>query len=187
VPPKKNVGQEEKAKLDNYTQLRYGIIRATLNRQFRRDNLRHKEITVSLDMENTEIGYLFGRLFATLERLQEVAIPGVRASIRDRYFASASMRPGTVFPSLIALSNHHAAKAKANGRDYGLEREKSRILDQIPPTAMSRVLDLTQQGLFALGYYHQRENFFKKKDTVENLVEEALTTDAEDSTDTIAE
>jgi CRISPR-associated protein Csd1 len=118
------------------------------------------EVTVSLDEDNREVPYLLGRLFAVLEQLQEAALGSVNASIRDRYFGAASMTPGLTFPRLLKLSIHHAAKAERVGQ-Y-LEKIKSSIMAGLPAATLPRLFDLNQQGLFAIGYYHQREKRFEK-------------------------
>jgi CRISPR-associated protein Csd1 len=84
----------------------------------------------------------------------------VNASIRDRYFGAASMTPGLTFPRLLKLSIHHAAKAERVGQ-Y-LEKIKSSIMAGLPAATLPRLFDLNQQGLFAIGYYHQREKRFEK-------------------------
>jgi CRISPR-associated protein Csd1 len=119
------------------------------------------EVTVSLDETNRQVPYLLGRLFAVLERLQGYALRDLNVTIRDRYFGSASATPALVFPRLLRLSVFHAAKAEGAG---WLERIKGQVIDALPPEPFPRVLSLEQQGLFAIGYYHQREWFFRGKE-----------------------
>jgi CRISPR-associated protein Csd1 len=71
-----------------------------------------------------------------------------------------------VFPRLLRLSVHHAAKASSGGRDPWVEIVKSRIIDQLPPAQLPRTLSLEDQGLFAIGYYHQRQSFFTPRKAV---------------------
>ena len=137
------------------TRHRCALIKAVLCRQFR--NAGRKELTVSLDESNHEVPYLLGRLFAVLERLQRVAQGDVNVSIRDRFFGSASATPSLVFPRLLKLSIHHAAKAESSG---WLEKIKGQVIDALPPARFPGTLSLDDQGLFAVGYYHQREWFF---------------------------
>ncbi len=130
---------------------RVGIIKAVLARQ-------GKEISVALDENNNEVPYLLGRLFAVLENLQGRALGDINSTIRDRYFGSASATPALVFPRLLRVSMHHAAKVD----NRWPEPLKARIVDKLPAQAFPAVMDLNQQGLFAIGYYHQREALFRK-------------------------
>lgn len=117
---------------------------------------------MALDKEQPSIGYQLGRLFSVLERIQEEANPGLNATIRERYYGSACSSPVMVFGTLMRLKNHHLAKLENKGRAINLERLVGEIVarfDDFPPH-----LDLHEQGRFAIGYYHQRQDFFTKKD-----------------------
>lgn len=138
--------------------LRACVLKAWLNRQARqRGEPGFKE---ELDMQNDSAAYRLGRLFATLERIQEQAQPGINATIRDRYYGAASTTPVAVFTTLLRLKNAHLKKLS---EAFGAYFEK--LIGEIlaPVTAMPRQLTLQQQGEFALGYYHQRQAFFTKK------------------------
>lgn len=149
---------------DPFTRTRISLIKAVLNRRWRVLNQfnRHKEITMALDSENRETGYRLGRLFAVLERLQGDAINNPNATIVDRYYGAASTTPVVVFSRLLGLAQHHAAKSERGGFFQKLIEEITWGLD--PDTAFPSSLDLEQQGLFALGYYHQRADLWKKKE-----------------------
>ena len=136
----------------NVTYPRAAIVKACLNRQ-RFPN--EKEITVSLDKDNTNPGYRLGRLFAVLERVQEEASPGLNATIRDRYYGAFSATPASVFAVLMRLSKHHLAKIENFGRRVNLEKLIGDILDGLPASLPAH-LSLSDQGRFAIGYYHQR-------------------------------
>jgi CRISPR-associated protein Csd1 len=125
---------------------------------------RLKETDVSLDEQIKDQAYLLGRLFAALERAQENALPGLNATIRDRYFTAASTSPGTVLPRLLRLAQHHVSKAQAANRDFGIERKIQEIVTALPAKRFPALLSLADQGMFAIGYYHQRDAFFAKKD-----------------------
>ncbi|MCP3105466.1 type I-C CRISPR-associated protein Cas8c/Csd1 [Myxococcus sp. K15C18031901] len=140
--------------------LRVALVKAYLIRH-RRSGTPSLEVSVSLDKNNSSQPYVLGRLFAVLERLQGAALGDINATIRDRYFGAASRNPVTVFPRLLQLSVHHASKADSGG---WLERQKGEVMALLPPKApFPNVLTLEDQGLFAVGYYHQREAFFIKR------------------------
>ncbi len=117
---------------------------------------------MSLDKENTEIGYRLGRLFAVLEKIQQEANPGINATIRDKFYASASSTPSTVFGNLMRLKNHHLSKLDNTGRRIWFEKLLGEIFSGSPPTFPAH-LDLDEQGRFAIGYYHQVQDLWTKK------------------------
>lgn len=121
---------------------------------------------MTLDVTNSNPGYRLGRLFAVLEKIQEEANPGINATVRDRFYGAASGTPVTAFPHLMKLKNHHLSKLENRGRAVNLEKIVGEIMDGINdfPTHLS----LQDQGRFAVGYYHQRQDFFKKNDSTPN-------------------
>ncbi|WP_456380571.1 type I-C CRISPR-associated protein Cas8c/Csd1 [Thiolapillus sp.] len=142
---------------------RAALLKGCLNRANRFSNSDAKEeLTVSLDPDNTNPGYRLGRLFAVLEKIQEEASPGINATIRDRYYGSASGTPVTVFPTLVKLSKHHLSKLDSKGREVNFERLLGEIIAGIDDFPAH--LSLENQGRFAIGYYHQRQDFFKKRE-----------------------
>ncbi len=140
---------------------RCGLIRA----YFHRTPQNSKEISVSLDPTNQESGYLLGRLLALLDKLQQDALGSVNATLVDRYYGSASTTPGAVFPTLIRRSQHHLAKLRREKPGMAVTQEK--VLQAIcgGMSRFDRTLSLDQQGLFALGFHHQRQDFYTKKET----------------------
>jgi CRISPR-associated protein Csd1 len=138
---------------------RCAIVKAALIRS-PRSGTRTTEVPVSLEPAKNDVPYLLGRLFAVLERLQGAAQGDVNATIRDRWFGAASATPALAFPRLLRLSMHHAAKAERGG---WLEKLKGEIVGALPATPFPGTLSLADQGLFAVGYYHQREKFFEKR------------------------
>ncbi len=136
------------------------LLKAYLNRL-----TTERKFTVSLDLECQSIGYCLGRLFATLEKIQEEANPGLNATIRDRFYASASSAPVTVFANLLRLSNHHRGKL-SNGRKVYFEKLLGEIIAKY--AKFPAHLSLNEQAEFAIGYYHQRQDFFTKKNDGDN-------------------
>ncbi|MGY8774526.1 type I-C CRISPR-associated protein Cas8c/Csd1 [Spongiibacter tropicus] len=148
--------------------LRVALCKAVLVRDARLSNRSHddKEIPVSLDINNTDPGYLLGRLFAALESVQRAALGGnVNASIRDRYFGAASATPSSIFPVLMRNAQNHLSKIKKEkpGLAINLEKQLDEIIDKLGPQ-LPRSLRMESQGRFAIGYYHQRSEIFKKHD-----------------------
>jgi CRISPR-associated protein Csd1 len=143
--------------------VRAALIKAYLNRfLISQKNYNKKEVLkVALDTEQTSIGYQLGRLFAVLEKIQEEANPGLNATIRDRYYSAASGSPVTVFPTLMRLKNHHLAKMENRGRVTNLERLIGEIVEHFDGFPVH--LALFEQGKFAVGYYHQRQDLFTSK------------------------
>lgn len=151
------------------TELRAAILKGCINRKAR--IYKHlKELDMALDKQNDNIAYLAGRLFAVLEQIQQASLgKGVNATIRDRFYTSASTRPNMVMGRLIALSNHHLSKLRKEkpGLAVNLEKLLGEIFALIPaevPT-FPATFSLDEQSLFAVGYYHQKVDTYKKEDT----------------------
>ncbi len=144
---------------------RAAIIKGCLNRLARRQPEHSETYLPMLDPNNMNPAYRLGRLFATLEKVQEEANPSLNATIRDRYYGAASSTPVAVFSTLLRLKNHHLGKL-SRGRATQMEKLIGEItagLDGFSPH-----LSLADQGRFALGYYHQRQDFFTHKDAADN-------------------
>ncbi len=138
--------------------------RASLIKAILKRNYNNQEVTVALNEDSTNIAYRLGRLFSVLEKAQEEAIPEANATIKDRFFGSASATPSIVFPQLLRLAQHHLAKLEGGAKVYK-EQLIQGILEGLDDKAgFPRHLSLEEQGLFALGYYHQRKTFFTKKE-----------------------
>ena len=135
---------------------RAAIIKAYLNRQ----NNNSKKIDIMLDKGNTNQGYLCGRLFAVLDKIQEDA--NNISSIRERYMNAASATPSSVFATILNLSVHHSEKLDDSRRIY-FEKLKQEIIEKLPANGFPAHLDLQDQGRFFVGYYHQRQDFFTSK------------------------
>ncbi len=135
---------------------RAAIIKAYLNRQ----SNNNKKINIMLDKDNNNQGYLCGRLFAVLDKIQEDA--NNISSIRERYMNAASATPSAVFATILNLSVHHSEKLEEGRRIY-FEKLKQEILDKVSANGFPTHLDLQDQGRFFVGYYHQRQDFFTSK------------------------
>lgn len=139
--------------------VRAAIIKAYLNRLNE-----NNKIEVMLDKENQNQGYLCGRLFAVLDKIQEDA-NGIH-SIRERYMNSASATPATVFSTILNLSTHHIEKLNV-GAQIIYEKLKQEIISKLDADGFPMHLDLQDQGRFFVGYYHQRQDFFISKSNKE--------------------
>ncbi|SJZ49971.1 type I-C CRISPR-associated protein Cas8c/Csd1 [Consotaella salsifontis] len=144
---------------------RAAILKAVLVRNFRME----KEAPVGLDPENTRKGYLLGRLFATYEQAQSAALGrNVNATIKDKFYGSASAQPRKVFSILETGSANHLSKLgkQRPGQRVNLERTIAEIMDKMSPDEdpFPASLPAAEQALFGLGYYHQRSAFFARKD-----------------------
>jgi CRISPR-associated protein Csd1 len=137
--------------------LRAAILKAVLTRNYK------MEVPMSLDKSKTDIGYLMGRLFAVLEKAQSDALGNVNATIKDRFWGAASSTPASVFPRLLNLGQHHIAKAQFGIASDNVIRE---IMESIP--AFPARLSLQEQGMFAIGYYQQRNDLYRKNENKEN-------------------
>ncbi len=140
---------------------RAAIIKAYLNRL----NDNQLNIKVMLDKENKNQGYLCGRLFAVLDKIQDDA--NNQHSIRERYMNAASATPSTVFATILNLSSHHSEKLNEGSKVF-YEKLKQEIIDKISAEGFPAHLDLQDQGRFFVGYYHQMQDFFTKKETKTN-------------------
>jgi CRISPR-associated protein Csd1 len=143
---------------------RAALIKAYLVRNNRLVKINAKEVGMSLDKEQRDSGYLLGRLFAVLEKAQKDAIPGANTTIKDRFYGSASATPAVVFPQLMRLAQHHIQKSQYGGViEKFIEEITGNI--QVFPVHLS----LEEQGMFALGYYHQKPEMYKKTEKNEGV------------------
>jgi CRISPR-associated protein Csd1 len=111
---------------------------------------------VSLQTDQTDHAYHLGRLLAVLEQVQRAALPGVNATIIDRYFGTASSAPAGVFGRLMRGAQPHLSRLERDrpATFHALQRRMEEVCGNLE--GFPRTLTLEQQGLFALGYYHQR-------------------------------
>ncbi|AVR89901.1 type I-C CRISPR-associated protein Cas8c/Csd1 [Thauera aromatica] len=162
----------------NLSGMRAAICKGVLVRE-RRLGIRtsDEEIPVSLDKQSTQPGYLLGRLFAVLEYVQRSALGGqVNATIRDRYYGAASATPAAIFPVLLRNTQNHLGKLRKErpGQAVVLEKEIREIVEGLPDR-FPRSLKIEDQGRFAIGYYHQSQAHFTKRDATGGAAENTET------------
>lgn len=141
--------------------LRACIIKAYLIRNIK------KEITMGLDKENEDIGYRLGRLFALVERIQDDAVPGANATVRDRFFGAAAATPQRIFPIILKNAQHGLGKIRKEKPGWAINLDKSiqEILKDVnPQNGFPVTMSLEEQGMFVLGYYHQRQDLYPKQE-----------------------
>ena len=148
---------------DGVSYLKACVIKGYLNRNL------NKEVSMSLDKNRREPAYLLGRLFAVLEKTQSEALGSVNAGLREKFYSSASATPASVFPRILRTHQHHLAKLQG-GRKVNMEKLLQEILGSM--SDFPKFLNLNDQGLFAIGYYHQNLDFYTKNEDKNNNEEE---------------
>ncbi len=162
-------GPTDKRKTDNtISTARVALLKAAYNRYFRLFPDRSpiaKEFAVALDPDHPSPSYHLGRLFAVLERIQGEAIDDINASICDRFLGQALAAPALMFPRLMKLSHHHLGKIGGNkpGRRVNLDKLIDELVGRLG-RQFPQTQSLSDQGIFIIGYHHQRASFFVKKD-----------------------
>lgn len=146
------------------TRSRAAVIKAYYLRNYPTE-LNKEVYTVSLN-ETTNVPYLLGRLFSVLEAVQKAANPGINTTIKDRYFNAACATPGMAFPTLLRLSQKHLRKLNDGLATY-YNSQISELMAQLPESGFPARLSLPDQGKFAIGYYHQAQKRFAKKNEEE--------------------
>ena len=144
---------------------RAAIIKAVLIKNYK---WKEGEKYMALNQESEDQAYVLGRLFAVLESIQKDANPGINTTIRDRYFNSACATPALVFPILIKLKNSHTKKLEREHpeKKKWYEISLTEIIGKIEMTkdGFPKQLPLEEQGKFMLGYYHQIQKKYEKKE-----------------------
>lgn len=157
----------------NVNAYRAAILKAVLVRNFKMK----KEAPMALDLENRNKGYLLGRLFAVYEQVQSAALGrNVNATVKDKFYGAASAQPRKVFVLLDSGSANHLSKIGKQKPGYRITLEKlvAGIMEIMSPgdDPFPASLSAEQQALFALGYYHQRSEFFKSRNNDPAIAEE---------------
>lgn len=122
-------------------------------------------LTVGLNEGSTHIPYTLGRVFSVLEAIQSAANPGVKTTIKDKYFNSAAATPAAIFPLLISLAQKHLKKLRGSntGLAIALDKQLTDLLNRLGENYPTR-MNLPQQGAFQLGYYQQLQARYQKKE-----------------------
>lgn len=117
---------------------------------------------MELDKDIESIGYLLGRLFAVLERAQQGAIKDANATIRDRFFGSASTTPERVMQPLLRGYSTHLSTLRKKQEDRWLATRLEKEMDDILGTRIGagasfpKTLNTEEQCKFFIGYYQER-------------------------------
>ena len=125
---------------------------------------------MGLDKDNADIGYRLGRLFAIVEHIQNTAVPGANATVRDSFFGAAAATPRRIFPLILKNAQHGLAKIRKEKPGWAITLDKSlqEILESVDPqNGFPATMPLEEQGMFVLGYYHQRQNLYTKQEKTE--------------------
>ncbi len=136
---------------------RIALIKACIARDFRL-KFEQENVPVALDIHETNPAYRLGRLFCMLEKIQRAALGRVNASIRDKFFSSASANPARVFPLLLRGSQDHLGKIrkKGGGLSHWFDQQIAEIMHGLPAhQPFPSTFRMEDQGRFAVGYYHQ--------------------------------
>lgn len=141
------------------------IIKAYLMRNIK--TIPKEDLTVELNEHSENKAYLLGILFSNLEEIQNAANPGIKATIKDRYFTSASSTPALIFPLLIELAQAHLKKIGETSRKIYYQKKLTETMSKLGTEFPVR-LKLEEKGMFQLGYYHQTQKRYTRKEEVNN-------------------
>lgn len=141
------------------------IIKAYLTRNIK--TIPKEDLTVGLNEHSENKAYLLGVLFSNLEEIQNAANPNIKATIRDRYFTSASSTPALIFPLLIELAQTHIKKLSETSRKIYYQKKLTETMSKLGTEFPIR-LKLEEKGMFQLGYYHQNQKRYTRKEEKDN-------------------
>ena len=150
------------------------ILKATLIKNGYKDfrikpdqQMNKEESWVRLNEQSDYLPYVLGRLFSVLEGIQQAANPNLNTTIKDRYLTSACATPASVFPTLFRLEQSHMKVLLRDKRGLGvtLEKQLIELIDKIQETLPTH-FNLNEQSAFMLGYYHQTQKRYEKKDRI---------------------
>ena len=142
------------------------LLRNVVEQQKDQTHVYKEVLDVELNEQSTYLPYRLGRLFAVLEAVQQKANPNINTTIKDRYFNSACATPALVFPTLLRLAQSHLGKI-GGGAEVYYDKMITELLGDVTQSYPLR-LSLQDQGIFQIGYYHQKQKLFTKKEEKDN-------------------
>lgn len=142
------------------------LLRNVVEQQKDQTHVYKEVLDVELNEQSTYLPYRLGRLFAVLEAVQQKANPNINTTIKDRYFNSACATPALVFPTLLRLAQSHLSKI-GGGAEVYYDKMITELLGDVTQSYPPR-LNLQDQGIFQIGYYHQKQKLFTKKEEKDN-------------------
>ena len=149
----------QRARLDKVTAERAALIKLILNRHNKGGG---SMITEKIQEGDRPVAYVCGQIFAKMESIQYAALGDKNAGIRERYFTYAMTSPASAFGRLCNLNSKHFTKLKSDkpGLAVTLDKELQELCNDIDIQSFPATFSLEQQGQFAIGYYHQRQEQF---------------------------
>ncbi|MFR9592903.1 MAG: type I-C CRISPR-associated protein Cas8c/Csd1, partial [Rikenellaceae bacterium] len=120
---------------------------------------------MALNTQNTNTGYLLGRMLAIVERAQTASQPGVNYTIKDQTYATMSVTPAALYNRVFSLSVNYFRRIPRQGTQVYLKNLLSEVADKISIDGVPMRLSLEDQGRFALGYQHQFQSFYTKRES----------------------
>lgn len=148
----------------NINWVKASVLKAYLLKNY--DSKYKEEITVDYNENSNNKAYLLGVLFSNLEEIQNTANPGIKSTIRDRYFTAASSTPSRVFPILIDLAQNHIKKIPNVGAKVNCQKMLTETMSKLGDKFPNR-LKLDEKGMFQLGYYQRTQERFTGKEDKE--------------------
>lgn len=149
----------------NVNWVKASVLKAYLLKNY--DSKYKEEITVDYNENSNNKAYLLGVLFSNLEEIQNTANPGIKSTIRDRYFTAASSTPSRVFPILIDLAQNHIKKIPNVGAKVNCQKMLTETMSKLGDKFPNR-LKLDEKGMFQLGYYQRTQERFTGKEDKNN-------------------
>lgn len=148
----------------NINWVKASVLKAYLLKNY--ESTYKEEITVDYNENSNNKAYLLGVLFSNLEEIQNTANPGIKSTIRDRYFTAASSTPSRVFPILIDLAQNHIKKIPNVGAKVNCQKMLTETMSKLGDKFPNR-LKLDEKGMFQLGYYQRTQERFTGKEDKE--------------------